>query len=341
MRRPHIGLLIAVLAAIASIPVALASGATSSPPTVSTAPATNPTSSGATLNGSVNPNGQQTTYAFQWGPTSGYGHETPLGSAGSGTATVSESATLSGLDGGTTYHFRIIAMSPGGTSVGSDQSFTTTGTAPAPSPPPSATTGAATGVGQTGATVNGVVNPGAQSTTYYFEYGPTANYGFETSGQSAGNGTGSQAASTVLTGLAAGTPYHYRLVAVNPGGTALGSDQAFTTSAAPSGSYVGFLGREGFVSPGRIIGVEAGCFGGTNRCTGHVTMTHNGILIGQRDYNIAPNSGGFQNLQITRQGMQMLGGNYVFHLLAVTVKVTGTNGQNVTQVMHLARWVWH
>ena len=95
------------------------------------------------------------------------------------------------------------------------------------------------------------------------------------------------------------------------------------------------------MSPGGIIGVEAGCFGGQTPCAGHVTMTHDGAVIGQRNFNIPPNSGGFQNLALSARGKQLLKGSGVFHLLAVTVSVTTTAGQRTAQVMHLARWVWH
>jgi len=328
-------------AAVVAVPVGLATAQSATAPTVTTSPATTITDTAATLNGSVNPNGSATNYAFQWGPTNGYGHETTLTSAGSGTTSSSVSATVNGLAPGTTYHFRIIAINDGGTSVGSDQTFATTGTAPAPSTPPTATTGAASNVGQTGATVNGTVNPAGQATTDYFEYGPTTNYGYETSATSGGSGTTDEPASANLTGLASATTYHYRLVAVSPGGTTLGSDQTFTTSAAPQ-SQVAFIGREGFVSPGRIIGVEAGCFGGTSNCTGHVSISRNGIVIGQTDYNIAPNSGGFQNIELSSQGGRMLlAYNHLFHLLPVVVTITPTGGQPITQVIHLARWIWH
>jgi Fibronectin type III domain len=340
MRKPLTALLCLAAVAITILPVALAQGAGSAP-TVTTSAATSVTGTGATLNGSVNPNGQQTSYAFQWGPTTGYGHETTLTSAGSGTGTSSVSATLSSLASGTTYHFRIIAISGGGTSVGADQSFTTTGTPPAPSPAPNATTGTSSNVGFSGATVTGTVNPSGQATTYYFEYGPTSNYGFETSPTDAGSSVTSQAVSASLSGLASGTSYHYRLVAVSNGGTALGDDESFTTRTAGTPSHVAFMGRMGFVSPGGIIGVEAGCFGGLVTCRGHVTMGHNGIVIGQRNFSIPPNSGGFQNIGLNAQGKQMLRANSVFHLLAVNVSVTTTTGQRTAQVMHLARWVWN
>ncbi len=95
--------------------------------------------------------------------------------------------------------------------------------------PPDASTGAATGVTTTGATLNGTANPHGLATTYYFEYGTTTNYGSSTASQAAGSGTGSGSVSTAVSGLLPGTTYHYRLVAVSAGGTGKGSDQTFPT----------------------------------------------------------------------------------------------------------------
>jgi hypothetical protein len=230
MRRAMILLALAALVPASS---ALAAG---NAPVVSTASPTNLTSSGATLNGSVNPEGQATVYAFQWGPTTGYGHETPLppASAGSGTVSVARSATLGGLDSGTAYHYRVIAISPGGVATGTDRSFTTTGTPPAPTPEPTVRSAAATSIAPTSATLNGTVNPNGHSTGYYFEYGTTTAYGFQTSSTSAGSGSTNEAVTAKVTGLQAGTAYHYRLVAVSAGGTSLGSDQTFTTTPPPT-----------------------------------------------------------------------------------------------------------
>jgi hypothetical protein len=105
----------------------------SSKPSVTTGSATSITQTSATLNGTVNPNGQATTYHFEWGTTTGYGQQAPTGpepSAGSGTTNVSVSANLSSLSPGTTYHYRLVATNASGTSFGSDQTVTTTGASP-------------------------------------------------------------------------------------------------------------------------------------------------------------------------------------------------------------------
>lgn len=203
--------------------------------------------------------------------------------------------------------------------------------------PPSATTGPASGVGDTSVTLTGTVNPNAQDTTYYFRYGTTTNYGTQTSPADAGSGTGDVAVNHTIYGLTANTTYHYQLVTQNTAGTTYGTDQTLTTT----GSRAVVLGHEGFVSPGWVVGVEIGCFHGTSTCAGHVTMSNNGTVIGQRDYSIPADSGGFQNMQLTTTGQQMLGQNSVFNLLPVSVTVTPSTGQPFSYTIHLARWVWH
>jgi hypothetical protein len=94
-------------------------------PTVTTLPATGVNSTTATLNGTVNPNGNATTYFFQWGTTTGYGNTTPAGSLPAGSSAVPVSAGLSGLNPNTTYHFRLVATNAGGRVEGADLTFFT------------------------------------------------------------------------------------------------------------------------------------------------------------------------------------------------------------------------
>lgn len=94
-------------------------------PTVVTGIATDIDDVSAVLNGTVNPNGASTTYFFQWGLTTAYGNLTPVTSVGSGRITLAVAAILTGLTGGTTYHYRIIGISSQGTSAGADETFDT------------------------------------------------------------------------------------------------------------------------------------------------------------------------------------------------------------------------
>jgi uncharacterized repeat protein (TIGR01451 family) len=95
------------------------------PPTVTTNAATLPGEFGATLNGTVNPNGSATQTWFEYGPTMSYGNTTPTQGIGSGSTDVAVSAAVSGLACNTTHHFRAVGVNPSGTTFGSDLTFTT------------------------------------------------------------------------------------------------------------------------------------------------------------------------------------------------------------------------
>ncbi len=97
---------------------------------------------------------------------------------------------------------------------------------------PAATTGAATDVTTTGATLNGTANPNGSATTVSFDWGQTTSYGETTAGQAAGAGTTAQAVSAALTDLAPCTTYHYRARATSAGGTITGEDASFRTACA-------------------------------------------------------------------------------------------------------------
>ena len=96
-------------------------------PIAATAAATTVAATSATLNGTVNPNGRPTSWYFEYGTTTAYGSTTSSKNAGSGTASVKVTASLSKLTTGTAYHFRLVAKSDAGTSRGTDETFATTG----------------------------------------------------------------------------------------------------------------------------------------------------------------------------------------------------------------------
>jgi len=193
------------------------------PPVVTTNPATLIASFSATLDGSLDPHGLTTTFHFKYGRTTSYGLTTaPHTQTGNTTRNVS--ANISSLTASTTYHFRIVASNADGTSMGSDRTFTTltmTG-------PPVVTTNPATNVTASAATLHGSLDPHGLSTTVHFQYGRTTSYGHTTAMQSQSGNTYRNIAANI-TGLAAHTAYHFRIIATNSGGMRTGSDRTFTT----------------------------------------------------------------------------------------------------------------
>ena len=190
-------------------------------PSATTQAASSITTSSATLNSYVNPNGLSTTIYFQYGLTLSYGSTTSSG--GIGTAAGNYGFSISSLSANTTYHFRIVAYNGSGTTYGSDLMFTTLVN------PPSATTQAASPITTSSAQLNSYVNPNGASTTIYYQYGLTTSYGSTTI--SGGIGTTAGNYGTTISGLSANTTYHFRIVAYNSGGTSYGGDLTFTTSA--------------------------------------------------------------------------------------------------------------
>jgi hypothetical protein len=97
-----------------------------------TAAASGITTTAATLNGTVNPEGAAVEVSFQFGTTSAYGQATPSQTLPLGNAPAGFTAQLSGLPAGTTIHYRALATSDFGTFAGADQTLTTTGVTPPP-----------------------------------------------------------------------------------------------------------------------------------------------------------------------------------------------------------------
>lgn len=79
----------------------------------------------ATLDAQIDPEGEATTYRFEYGQTEAYGEHTPEANAGEGEATVAVASAISGLAPETTYHFRVVATNATGTSYGPDRTLTT------------------------------------------------------------------------------------------------------------------------------------------------------------------------------------------------------------------------
>ena len=123
------------LIAVATIALALGlpAAAAAASPAATTSPATQVTATTATVNGSVDPNKQDTTYRFEYGKTNAYGSSTPVQGPVKGNSAKSVSAQLTQLAPSTTYHFRLVATNTSGTAQGADRTFTTL--APGQAPP--------------------------------------------------------------------------------------------------------------------------------------------------------------------------------------------------------------
>jgi hypothetical protein len=110
-------------------------------PSVATGAPTEVTSTSATFNGTVTPNGSSTSYSFVYGTTR-YTAHSALASAGNAGTPFSVSAHVDGLTAATTYHVRLVAFNRDGLGFGDDVAFATLATAiptpvpPAPTPPP-------------------------------------------------------------------------------------------------------------------------------------------------------------------------------------------------------------
>jgi hypothetical protein len=176
----------------------------------------------AILKGSVIPNGQATTYQFEYGTSSGtYTNKAPVtpGSAGSGYSSTPVSTTVTGLTPGTRYYYRLTATNASGTSFGVQVPFLSSKVPAAeilPAP-----------VWRTQATLTAKIERHGLATSYYFEWGPTTSYGNKTSTLEVG--ATEPVTVTEPLGLAENTEYHYRVVASNSAGTVVSKDQAFTT----------------------------------------------------------------------------------------------------------------
>jgi hypothetical protein len=123
----RLALPIALLVAVFSLTLGVASALAVAPTIVSTSVSA-VTTKAALLEASINPEGEATTYRFEYGPTdcsSSSCASTTGGNVGAGSSAAKVTKEIAGLSPGTTYHFRVLASNASGTTPGPDRSFTT------------------------------------------------------------------------------------------------------------------------------------------------------------------------------------------------------------------------
>jgi hypothetical protein len=202
-------------------------------PDVSTLAPTNRTTTGATLNGMVNPRGLELQGCqFEYGPTVPYGHtvacsESPQG-IGSGEVPVPVHADVTGLQIGKHYHFRLavtVELSDGSAapSESEDGVFSAAG--------PLIAETKVSQVYDTSATVQAALNPNGEETSVFVEYLPESAFnisGWNGAGvalatpRSVGSGSSDVVVAEDLLGLSPLTSYRFRFVGQNGGGVAEG-----------------------------------------------------------------------------------------------------------------------
>ena len=203
-------------------------------PSVITYPAEGIGENFAILKGFVDPNNTTNTSRwFEWGTNSSSLTNTTI-KLGQGPNAGTFNETLTGLSGATTYYYRAVAQNGAGTVYGGIQSFYTTGTGGG-TQQPFVSTNAATNITQSGATLNGYVNPyNISNTTRWFEWGTTQSLGNKTNTIS--HGSTAINVNETISGLSNNTTYYFRVVAQNSYGTTYGNILSFSTGTIGGGT---------------------------------------------------------------------------------------------------------
>ncbi len=243
-------------------------------PDVTTGTASAISDTEATLRGTVDPAGLDTTechFEYDTAPyaVGGPAHGTEVDclsgdvipAAG---GAVEVAAPITGLSPATTYHFRLVSANAEGQGRGQDRSFTTVGAPTLPKETPTIyapTASFVTEVSASAATLNAELNPNGATTSWHFEY--VGDAGFQASGFASAidipipdatlaAGTATITVSRALSGLAPGARYHYRIVASNLAGPLSGPERSFRTDPVQAPVSGGQFPGQGFLPDGRV-----------------------------------------------------------------------------------------
>jgi hypothetical protein len=224
----------------------------------------------ASLAATLDPEGHETTYQFEYGLSESYGLSTPASSLPAAFVDETVEASLSGLLPATTYHFRLVAEDDEGrTADGPDQTFTTL-------PAVLIENESAADLSAEAATLEAELNPLGVAAEWWVEYGSGETYGAGTAKAGLGAASSPIPVSVRVSGLSPGSLYHYRFVARDEREGVVyevhGEDRTLTTQPAgaifelPDGrswEMVTPLVKPGFVLPlGELGDWQAASSGG-------------------------------------------------------------------------------
>jgi hypothetical protein len=182
----------------------------------------------ATLRGTINPHGEETSYHFDYGLTSSYGASTPEVAAGDGDGDQQVSHQVSGLLPDTTYHVQVVATSDDGViRYGGDGLFRT---APAPSAVAISPIGVSTG----SATLVGEVNTYGLPGSYRFDVSSLdSSYSFSTVERAVSGLASAEQVSAAVDGLPAGEKFVVQLSVTSNDSTRFSDLVTFKTASMP------------------------------------------------------------------------------------------------------------
>jgi hypothetical protein len=132
--------------------------------------------------------------------------------------------------------------------------------------PPTVSGVVATAGGPGSAAVTAQIGPNLTDTKVTVDFGTTASYGSATPVQDIGAGGSAAAVSVALTGLAAGSTYHAKVVATNQDGTTSSGDLTFTTPVAMTASVTNRPVK------GNLVAVSLACAANGPGCSGALKL---------------------------------------------------------------------
>ena len=199
----------------------------------------NVTRTSATLRGSFDADGFETSYWFEWGPSCCgdiLPNKIPLPAppgenVGTPVGTKEVTQNITGLTKSNSYRYRLVAKNALGETKGPLVFFSTVGNVKDVKTLP------VDNISYETATFHGEFDPDGFSTEYWFEYTPQNGFGweFKTPVGTAGPAAGRFEANVPVTGLSPGTGYYVQLVTKNELGTTTGFSEFFTTKQAVAG----------------------------------------------------------------------------------------------------------
>ena len=237
------------------------------PPTISAVSSASVTDKGVTISWTTN---EAADTQVEYGTTAGYGSSTTLNSAKS----TSHSQALSGLTASTLYHYRVKSSDAAGNlATSEDNTFTTAG--PADTTPPTISDVSSINITATDATITWITNEDADTQV---EYGKTAGYGSSTSLNSSKVKSHAQ----TLSGLTAGTLYHYRVKSKDAvGNLSVSGDYTLITDAGGAYEFAMpfFSGIQNTLGENTMVGIDLTNNGSRSATVTFTAMNNDGAFI--------------------------------------------------------------